>query len=247
MKPATIGLIAISALLAAIIGYSIMRPQIMVAPGPVIPAHAEFAQDCFACHTVFRGASALRCTSCHAVKSIGITTSKGRPLAKRTAAFHQKLTEPDCMACHTDHAGAAFTRRPHPRFTHALLQSAVRSQCSSCHQKPAGAFHKNLGASQCSQCHSAVAWRPASFNHDRYFRLDGDHAAPCATCHIGGDTQKYSCYGCHEHKPAKIIAEHREEGITSDISNCVRCHRSSREIEDEGEGEGGERRERRDD
>lgn len=95
----------------------------------------------------------------------------------------------------------------------------------------------------CAQCHSTTAWEPANFAHDRLFRLDGDHNVACATCHVGGNTARYTCYGCHEHQPAATIAEHREEGIRN-IDNCVRCHRSSSEG---GEGresgrEGGERR-----
>lgn len=54
----------------------------------------------------------------------------------------------------------------------------------------------------------------------------------CSACHTQAGTFKtYSCYGCHEHSPAKIAAEHSEEGITN-FDDCVRCHRSG----DEGEG-----------
>ena len=46
------------------------------------------------------------------------------------------------------------------------------------------------------------------------------------TCHTGNDYSRYTCYGCHEHTPAKIRAEHQEEGI-SNFTNCVECHRSA--------------------
>jgi hypothetical protein len=102
----------------------------------------------------------------------------------------------------------------------------------TCHTRPSGALHRGFGTLNCAQCHTTTAWEPATFAHERWFRLDGDHNVACTTCHTGGDYKRYTCYGCHEHQPAQMIAEHREEGI-GNISNCARCHR--------GGGEGGER------
>lgn len=51
-----------------------------------------------------------------------------------------------------------------------------------------------------------------------------DIGTDCVTCHKGGVYSTYTCYGCHEHTPAKIRAEHEEEGIR-DFENCVECHR----------------------
>lgn len=82
-------------------------------------------------------------------------------------------------------------------------------------------------------CHTTSGWKPAHFAHDRLFRLDRDHNVACTTCHVGGNTRRYTCYGCHEHKPAATLAEHREEGVRGTIDNCARCHRSA-----EGEREG---------
>ena len=68
----------------------------------------------------------------------------------------------------------------------------------------------------------------------------------CRTCRTGstgstGSTdQKCACDGCHEHTPANTQAKHREEGVTENLQNCVRCHRSaSREPEGKGHGERG--------
>ena len=237
------GILLIGAALLTVIALCFIWPQTMVAPGPVIPAHAAIAGDCFACHAPLRGASAPRCITCHTPARIGIVTTKGVALPRRGAAFHQQLTEPDCMACHTDHAGPKLTGHTHPRFVHTLLKPEVRGQCATCHAKPAGALHRQLGTMTCGQCHSATAWKPARFAHDRLFRLEGDHAAPCATCHVANNYARYTCYGCHEHTPAQIAAEHREEGIRS-ITSCVRCHRSA---DEHGGGDGGEREGRDDD
>ena len=78
-------------------------------------------------------------------------------------------------------------------------------------------------------------WKPSTFNHDKFFVLYRDHNAACSTCHVNNDLSRYTCYGCHEHTPAKIHAEHVEEGIRN-FDNCVDCHRNA-------DDEGGERRE----
>ena len=155
------GILLIGAALLAVIALCFIWPQAMVAPGPVISAHAAIAQDCFACHAPLQGASAPRCIACHAPAKIGIVTTKGVALPRRGAAFHQQLIEPDCMACHTDHTGPKLTGHTHPRFSHALLKPEVRGQCAACHERPAGTLHRQLGTMTCGQCHSATAWTPA--------------------------------------------------------------------------------------
>jgi hypothetical protein len=228
---------AIGALLFGIIAFAFFRPDVMVAPGPVKPAHAAIANDCFACHAPFRSASAARCIACHKVPDIGRLTTKGAPVRHTVEmpVFHQALTEPNCMACHSDHAEPRLTRRAEKPFVHALLKPAIRSQCSGCHTPPDTPLHRQNRAN-CSTCHNDRAWKPASFDHARYFVLDRNHAAACTTCHVGPTYETYTCYGCHEHQPAQLRARHAEEGI-GNIENCVRCHRSANA---EG-GEGGER------
>ncbi len=283
----------IAALLGIVIALCFVRPQAWLAPGPVIPAHAAIAQDCWACHTPLRGAAAARCITCHAPAKIGLFTTRGVALPAGKVAFHQQLRQPDCMACHSDHAGPALTGHSPVGFSHALLQPAVqgrgrschsaptglrlgplhkafptancsdchrtsgwkpasfrhellspaaRSDCVSCHSRPSGALHRGFGTLNCAQCHTTTAWEPATFAHDRWFRLDGDHNVACTTCHVAGNYRRYTCYGCHEHQPAQMIAEHREEGI-GNISNCARCHRNG----SDERGEGGAREGRDDD
>ncbi len=67
---------------------------------------------------------------------------------------------------------------------------------------------------------------------------------PASTCHVGNDYKRYTCYGCHEHTPAKVRAEHEEEGIR-DFENCVKCHRSG-DKESAERGSGGDRKRERD-
>lgn len=124
-----------------------------------------------------------------------------------------------------------MSKKPIGQFAHDLLQVKRRDQCNDCHRNPGDSLHRELVA-QCSQCHSQQSWKPATFDHDRFFRFDRDHQTACATCHRDQDYSRYTCYGCHAHSRSKIRAEHVEEGIFN-YENCVECHRS-------GEAEEGE-------
>lgn len=268
--------------LLVLLGLAFVYPNLMISPGPLTPAHAALANDCFACHAPLRGAATDRCVACHAVTDIGRLTTTGIPIPPKAGRlpFHQALVRLDCMACHTEHAGVKLTQPPHPVFTHALLDSSIRRRCASCHAPPDNPLHRQVGndcvqchapehwkpaafkhsmlavdmqqqcaachappkdalhrqiSGNCQQCHGTTQWKPATFDHARYFPLVGEHNAPCATCHVGGNFSRYTCYGCHEHTPAKIQAEHREEGIR-DTTDCVKCHRRG-DAESEHEGD----------
>jgi len=219
----------IAANLVALVALAFAYPHLMVSPGPVVTAHAEIGTDCFACHKPWRGAAAPLCIECHALPDIGLRTTKGAVIVQASAqprlktSFHQELIEQDCMACHTDHQSPRFAQQGREAFSHELLRPSVRQQCESCHQKPTDKLHQKI-AGECQACHSQEAWKPATFDHAKLFVLDRDHDAECVTCHKGNDYSAYTCYGCHEHTPAKIRAEHEEEGIR-DFENCVECHR----------------------
>jgi hypothetical protein len=174
--------------------------------------------------------------ACHTLADIGVRTTKGVLLdpARRRIAFHQSLAQPDCMACHSDHSGPALVKRVQHPFAHDLLRPEMRDRCVECHRAPAGAFHARAG-SNCVQCHTQKDWKAASFDHARLFALTGPHKAACETCHRGGDTSQYTCFGCHQHQPDAIQASHARRGI-ADTAHCARCHRNGA-----GEGEGEQR------
>jgi hypothetical protein len=232
--------IVLAANLLVLAALVFIYPHLMVGPGKLIAGHKHLETDCFACHAPLMGSSVARCQACHQPARIGLSTSDGRPIVRTTSPvpFHQKLTERNCLACHSDHAG---TRRflKQGRFDHALLQATAREQCQSCHQAPSDALHAQI-AGNCGQCHDQKRWTPATFDHDRYFTLDRDHNARCITCHQGNDYRRYTCYGCHEHSLAGIRREHIEEGI-GNFDNCVECHRSGNKHDIRGKG--GEREE----
>ncbi|MCZ8108680.1 MAG: hypothetical protein O9972_63920 [Burkholderiales bacterium] len=77
-----------------------------------------------------------------------------------------------------------------------------------------------------TQCQSQDGWKPATFDHARFFVLDRGHNATCATCHKTSDRRQYTCYGCHEHTEANIRSKHVREGIQN-FANCASCHRSA--------------------
>lgn len=74
--------------------------------------------------------------------------------------------------------------------------------------------------------------------------FDRHHRTTCDTCHRNGDYSRYTCYGCHEHSPANVRAEHLKEGIRN-FENCVECHRDPR-VEPSKEGGGDRERRKRD-
>lgn len=222
-----IGIIAANLLVLVALAFA--YPHLMVSPGPVVSAHAEIGKACFACHAPWRGPTAALCIECHAVPDIGLRTTQGATIARASGgsrlktAFHQELLEQDCMACHTDHRSPRLAQETRQRFSHALLRPGVQQQCEGCHAKPADTLHQKLQG-DCQACHRQDAWKPATFDHADLFVLDRDHDAECLTCHKGKDYSSYTCYGCHEHTPANIRAEHEEEGIR-DFQDCVACHR----------------------
>lgn len=170
------------------------------------PRLAEHAKARFA-HDLLPDSVRAQCRTCHAA-----------PADRRHAAF--------TSACATCHSAGRWTIE---RFDHSVLDSAQLADCAGCHTPPTNAMHRQLTGT-CGTCHGQDRWTPTTFNHDEHFALDGEHNAPCATCHTGGAYGRYTCYGCHEHSPARIRAEHAEEGIRN-IDNCVRCHSSARERE----------------
>jgi hypothetical protein len=227
VKPA-VKLIVVIALLL-IVAATLRFPQRMLSPGNPSAGHAAMANDCFACHRSWRGAQNRKCTACHRPDQIGLATTTGKLIAAKNIqhAFHQELIEQNCMACHVIHLGTTYARRSQQQFAHTLLRPTVRQRCELCHLGPRDDLHQAI-RSGCADCHNIQHWIPASFAHDAYFVLEGEHNVKCSICHAAGNFRSYSCYGCHEHDPERIRAEHAEEGVRN-IDECAACHRSASE------------------
>jgi hypothetical protein len=219
--------LVLAANLAVVAILAFVYAEFMVAPGKLIPGHHKIQGDCFACHTAFRGATAERCITCHTPEEIGRRTTTGAPIAKPLAAtpFHQRLAKQDCVACHSDHSGVKRFRKE-GRFDHNMLTSAERQACEGCHRTPTDTIHRQV-TGKCTACHAQDRWKPATYDHNKYFPLVGDHKAECVTCHERNDYSRYTCYGCHEHSRPRLWAEHVEEGIR-DFDNCLECHKGGR-------------------
>ena len=222
------GLLAFSVVLTLIY----YQPAAMISPGKLTQAHAKLDNQCVSCHAPFQGAVAERCVTCHAVANIG--WAKGQIGANRLS-FHKSLTTQDCLTCHVEHKGRIVPVSDRPQFSHALIGQSAQANCASCHTPPTTTFHQGM-TDNCSSCHTQENWKPAQFDHSRYFALTGPHAVACASCHVvAQDYRQYSCTTCHAHEPTRLKQEHAEEGIVM-TAKCVSCHRGGQA------GEGGEGR-----
>lgn len=188
--------------------------------------------DCAACHINARSlgdftATPPDCYSCHLQEDA-----------------HDGQFGRDCAACHNtagwqgadfDHnlsnfplTGAHVDVACESCHVNGLLQE-LSTDCVACHAEPE--FHAGLFGTDCDACHATTAWTPAEFNGPHIFPLNHGGGATCATCHPASFTT-YTCYGCHEHEEADIREEHLDEGIR-DFENCLACHPSGQEPEDD--------------
>jgi hypothetical protein len=222
--------IVIISILSVLLIY--LYPRQAINPGDLVKGHQHLDNDCFKCHSVFFGTPGEKCVACHKPADIGRVTTAGVLIdampGQHKAAFHHLFSAATCLTCHPDHKGMDIGKADR-RFSHDMLQGINMKQCTACHKGPADNMHET-NRQECSQCHTTERWRPATFDHARYFRFDKDHLADCASCHQNNNYKEYTCYGCHEHSPGKIREEHLEEGIHN-YQNCVPCHPSADEDE----------------
>lgn len=196
--------------------------------------HRQRANDqlftCADCHPTpdYRFDQTL-CKNCHADIDAAF-------MAQHLADFG-----PDCLACH-DGSGAMTAFDHNALFVldgaHANLECIdchvnhqfkdIGSDCLTCHAEPE--VHRGQFGADCIACHTTTAWSPAlllehAFPLDHGSRTESE----CQVCHPANYVT-YTCYGCHEHDPARVQREHQEEGIR-DFENCIECHPTGREGE----------------
>jgi hypothetical protein len=177
-------------------------------------------QECFVCHAeddAHGGEFGERCGECHSTASWQDAEFDHSLAAFPLSGAHLEVT---CQQCHVDNQ---FVGTP--------------KDCAACHIDPD--YHLGLFADSCDRCHTTQAWSPAAYDQPHTFPINHGESgmSSCQTCHPAS-LSVYTCYECHEHSPAEIESEHREEGI-SDFQDCMRCHPTGREEEYEG-GEGGD-------
>lgn len=211
---------------------------------PLLAAHATL--DCEACHRGQQPREFVNtpadCVACH------------RPdYDATTNPNHARLGFPtECEACHSPASGTwqggtfggAFA---HPA-TFPLTGAHAALPCSSCHaagfagtprdciachrddyDRTTSPSHRASGfPTTCQDCHGTSAWRPATFDHERFFPIaSGRHAGvACATCHVNpGNFSTFECTGCHEHRRSEMDDEHDDvRGYQYASPACYRCH-----------------------
>lgn len=228
-----------------------------------VSSHAELAADCAACHPApwSRERMDERCVRCH--------SDVRRELADSTSLHGSLPDGTRCRACHTEHHGAqgSLTSMDARSLDHATFGFALDTHreaasgnpfaCGDCHQPNSFAFrpadcedchreyqpaftaeHAATWGSDCRSCHDGTG---ARFAHTFPIDHGSRSASECTVCHEGAprEYRSYTCYGCHEHTPANIRAEHREEGISdAELVQCVRCHEGGGEHDGRGERSG---------
>jgi len=208
---------------------------------PLLAAHARL--DCEACHggqqpQQFVGTS-TECVSCHQADYDAAKDPNHRQL---------RLSR-ECTGCHSiassSWEGGAFgSSFPHPETfplqgahgglgcdsCHASGFSGTSRQCVTCHRgdydRASNPNHRTAGFPEgCQACHGTSGWRPADFDHGRFFPLTRDHGGiPCATCHVNpGSFRAFQCLTCHGRE--RMDDKHDDvSGYRYESQACYSCH-----------------------
>ena len=198
---------------------------------PLVGAHE--AVSCEHCHVTNRRVAKMQqCSSCHQDRHAG------------------RITDP-CVTCHTPrswqpdrtldaHRRTRFPlvgvhavqacRTCHRRASEGEFRDA-RPECESCHlhtvreRSPHPPHVGTAFLTRCDHCHGADDWRPAHFDHNRFWALTGAHqSTACSACHVGGrfaGTPR-TCVGCHDGEQARSAVDHTSFG-----TDCAVCHNTT--------------------
>jgi len=163
-----------------------------------------------------------------------------------------------CEGCHSTDAWRPAANIDHDRTRFPLTGAHRGLDCSACHQggfagtptdcvachredynRTSSPNHAAAGfPTTCDACHSTSGWRPASFDHNRYFPIySGAHSgvwSGCDTCHTNpGNFGAFSCTNCHEHSRSRMDDKHDDvRGYSYDSQACYRCHPRGRAEDD---------------
>lgn len=208
-----------------------------------VTSHAALGDRCTACHATPLSNRDMdaRCVACHSDIAADL---------RDTTALHGRLARTSCRACHTEHRGSGanltLTTIDHDLLGFPLRGAHATAECAGCHgvAKKLAAFkkapttcigchrrddeHRGRFGEDCAACHSEESWSGATITHGA-FPIDHGRrrggSTGCATCHQNpADYRQYTCYGCHEHTPERVRAEHEHEGVATRLDDCVRCH-----------------------
>lgn len=218
-------------------------------PAALEDANFDHAKTGFALatHTKNFDGSPLTCRTCHIGDKFSFTAQTCVDChGNKDAAFmagHVNTFGSECLSCH-DGTGSLtnFDHRQVFPLDGAHAAAACESchvnkqfkgtpkECAACHAEPQ--IHAGVFGADCAACHSTTAWTPAALKNHTFPLNHGESGEiACATCHPSTYTE-YTCYGCHEHTPARIESKHAEEGIRgARLNDCAACHPTGREEE----------------
>jgi hypothetical protein len=200
--------------------------------------HATLTGFSLAKHLVTYDGSPMTCEDCHTggVYSAAGVTCQGCHSEDEAYALagHVERFGGDCLLCHDGydrmvpftHASTLPVEGAHVQADceachRDRLFAGLAADCASCHVEPD--YHRGQFGTDCARCHDAVAWTPAQLKtHTFHIDHAAQEALACDTCHTETYTQ-HTCYGCHQHDPAEVLASHEEAGV-KDVTACATCH-----------------------
>jgi len=197
---------------------------------PLTGAHATVA--CAKCHADPALKPPKACIGCHQA-NYDATTAPNHKLSG---------TPTTCEGCHSTAAWKPAVLN-HDLF-YPLVGKHQTAACAACHVDPAlkppkvcagchqaqydtatAPNHKVTGIpTACETCHTPVAWKPATFDHAKYYPLVGKHqAAACTGCHTAlGVKPAKTCVTCHlVDYDATTTPNHKVDGMSK---ACEACH-----------------------
>jgi hypothetical protein len=179
--------------------------------------------DCFSCHQPDYAAAAnpphngfpTRCDGCHNINAWRPANFEHGQTDFPLTGAHRGV---DCARCHE---GGRYAGTP--------------TDCFACHQddyeRTTNPGHRASGfPTRCEACHNPSGWRPATFDHRRYFPINsGNHRgawSSCQDCHVNPSNYRvFECIFCHAHRRSEMAEEHDDEaGYQYSSPACYRCH-----------------------
>lgn len=208
-------------------------PYYSITPGVLIEDHQTLKNDCFACHTLAKGAITEKCIHCHPLSTIGEKTVAGIariPENRKNSLIHRSITNIECFYCHTEHQGRSKTTAT-MKFTHTVLAVNIQKNCVECHGRPNTLVH-TIQNIHCSNCHSNENWNITALNH----ALLGPQLNNCTVCHVKNipndelhsmSKSKEQCGTCHNTnawKPSTYDHTKYFRFDSNHSSRCTDCH-----------------------
>ena len=200
---------------------------------------AHITTDCIECHAQGFAGTPMECEACHQLN-----------FDQTTNPNHQSLgISTDCKTCHSTDPGWSPARFDQHDDFYELegAHTGIANQCATCHNGDynntpntcdgchLADFNQTTdpdhAAAQfpldCASCHSQNAWVPATFNHDDFYQLIGEHKLienECIKCHLAGNFSNTpnTCDGCHQADfDQSLNPNHPQLNLSTD---CASCH-----------------------